>query len=434
MITEFNDVPIPATAQAATNCFEHYALVNAPVTLCTKQDLARFWQYVLAALSASFVGTGLVRFAYAPLLPALIESGWFPAGAAVFLGAANQAGYLLGALFAWPIAHRLNSIRTLQAACVLASLSLVACSSPVSVGWFFVWRLLSGVSGGVVVVLLAPTILSYVPENRRGVASGIMFLGLGLGIVASGTILPALLRVGLAQTWIGLAVLAALVTAATWRDWPSGKADSRSPLAADKRHDRRSERAVTHIVYAAFMAISIAPLAPMMFLADFIVRTLHATSEVSSLDWILYGVGATLGPLVYGSLVDRAGIRVAIPSLCFLQGIVLASFALSSNLRLNGALSMLAGTFPSGVIPLALAWIRELFPGDLDLQNQVWTRSAVVVAISQTLTGYSYSAIVSVQPEGHRLLFAVSAAAIWASLLANIRLRRPKAERYKFSP
>ena len=52
----------------------------------------------LAGLCAVLVGIGLARFAYTPLIPALIDAQWFTAAQAAYLGAANLAGYLAGAL------------------------------------------------------------------------------------------------------------------------------------------------------------------------------------------------------------------------------------------------------------------------------------------------------------------------------------------------
>ncbi len=67
------------------------------------------------------------------------------------------------------------------------------------------WRLLSGIAGGAIMVLVAATILPWVPREREGVASGAIFLGVGVGIAASGTLVPALLaHTGLRGTWIGL--------------------------------------------------------------------------------------------------------------------------------------------------------------------------------------------------------------------------------------
>ena len=43
-------------------------------------------------------GIGLARFAYTPLLPALVDGNWFSTSQAAYLGAANLAGYLAGAV------------------------------------------------------------------------------------------------------------------------------------------------------------------------------------------------------------------------------------------------------------------------------------------------------------------------------------------------
>ena len=56
------------------------------------------WRGAIAALCALLVGIGLARFAYTPLLPALVDGNWFSTSQAAYLGAANLAGYLAGAV------------------------------------------------------------------------------------------------------------------------------------------------------------------------------------------------------------------------------------------------------------------------------------------------------------------------------------------------
>src|SRR5882762_10587590 len=112
-----------------------------------------------AALSANLVGVGLARFGYTPLIPALIAAGWFAPSAAVYLGAANLAGYLAGALGAGSLAGRLGTAATLRAAMLLTATSLVACAFPLGFGWYFLWRFLSGGTGGVLMALAAPTVM-----------------------------------------------------------------------------------------------------------------------------------------------------------------------------------------------------------------------------------------------------------------------------------
>ncbi|PTT90710.1 MFS transporter, partial [Pseudomonas sp. HMWF031] len=159
------------------------------------------WLPIFAGLCASLVSIGLARFAYTPLIPSLIQAHWFSATDVVFLGAANLVGYLIGALIGHPLARRTSSNTALRLMMLAVTLAFFACAFPLSVGWFFAWRLLSGVAGGAIMVLVASTVLPHVPASRKGLASGAIFLGIGLGIAGSGTIVPPLLSVGLQQTW-----------------------------------------------------------------------------------------------------------------------------------------------------------------------------------------------------------------------------------------
>ncbi|MGH7152513.1 MAG: YbfB/YjiJ family MFS transporter, partial [Acetobacteraceae bacterium] len=151
------------------------------------------WHAAIAGLAASLVGIGLARFAYTPLIPALIGAHWFPAAQAVYLGAANLAGYLAGALLARRVAAAVPPREALRAAMLLAGASFFACATPLSFAWFFAWRFSAGIAGGVIMVLAAPVILPVTDQARRGVVGGLIFTGVGLGIAASGTLVPLLL-------------------------------------------------------------------------------------------------------------------------------------------------------------------------------------------------------------------------------------------------
>src|ERR1700737_2522893 len=200
------------------------------------------WLSAAAGLCASLVGLGLARFAYTPLIPALIAAKWFSPAEAVYLGAANLAGYLAGALVARELGSRAGAVRTLQAMMVLASLCCFACSVPVSFIWFFGWRFLAGLTGGVIMVLAASTILPHVAPGKRGVVGGVIFAGVGLGVAASGTLIPLLLQQGLTQSWYGLGLLSAVLTLASWKAWP---AEAPASEAAPGAHLPAHGRSVT---------------------------------------------------------------------------------------------------------------------------------------------------------------------------------------------
>ncbi len=374
------------------------------------------WPVIFAGLCASLLGIGLARFAYTPLLPVLIQSGWFAGADAVYLGAANLAGYLLGAMLGRKLAQRIGDVASLRLMMLLVSVAFAACAFPLSVAWFFVWRLLSGIAGGAIMVLVAATVLPQVPEKRKGVASGAVFLGVGLGIAASGTAVPLLLEFGLRETWLGLAALSAILTAASWFAWPDAQAAAAAGVAANLQASPVARKAQVALVYAEYALMAVGLVPPMVFLVDFAARGLNAGHALGSLYWILYGVGAIIGPPAYGFCADRLGARSAVRLLLLLQVLALAGLAAADNHILIGLLTLIVGSFPPGIVPMVLAWIRQLCAGDAAAQNAVWSRATMVFAAAQALSAYAFSAIFNVYGGNHRLLFAMGGIAIAIAL------------------
>jgi MFS family permease len=388
-------------------------------------DGAAVTRAVLAGLCASLVGIGLARFAYTPLIPALIDAHWFAARDVVFLGAANLVGYLAGALAGRPLAARIGARRTLQAMMLLTSLAFFACAVPLSVSWFFGWRFLSGLSGGIIMVLAALSILPQVPVERRGMASGAIFLGIGVGIAASGSLVPLLLSHGLAVTWFGLGALSLLLTLASWGWWPQAQAaaaaaDADAPTAAAPARTGFALK----LIYSQY-ALKAVGLVPMMvFLVDYAARGLHMDTHTASLFWVIYGVGATVGPMLYGALGDRLGIGNATRLGLVLQIVAAAVMVLSHNVLVLGLTTFLIGTFPSGVVPLTLSRIRHTLRHDAAAQGAAWSRATTIFALFQALAGYAYSWLFAATGGEHRVLMLVGALAFGLALLSDLLLAR----------
>ena len=380
---------------------------------------------ILAGLCASLVGIGLARFAYTPLIPALIEAHWFAAGDVVSLGAANLVGYLGGALAGRPLAARLGARRTLQGMMLLAALAFFACALPVSVAWFFGWRFLSGLAGGIIMVLAALSVLPHVPPERRGVASGAIFLGIGLGIAASGTIVPLLLSRGLAVTWAGLGTVSLLLTLASWTWWPRAQA---APQAAEPTGGRAPAPARTgfalNLIYGQYALYAVGLVPMMVFLVDFVARGLHMNTQTAALFWVIYGAGATVGPMAYGTLGDRIGIGNATRVTLALQVAAGAALTLAHGYALLVPATFLVGTFPSGAVPLTLGRIRHTLRHDTAAQGAAWSRATTVFALFQALAGYAYSWLFAASGGAHRVLMAVGAVALLVALASDLLLAR----------
>ncbi|WP_415763094.1 YbfB/YjiJ family MFS transporter [Pseudomonas sp. CP4] len=377
------------------------------------------WLPIFAGLCASLVSIGLARFAYTPLIPSLIQAQWFSANDVVYLGAANLVGYLIGALLGRPMAHRLGNRNALRLMMLAVTAAFFACAYPLSVSWFFGWRLLSGIAGGAIMVLVAATVLPHVPASRRGLASGAIFLGIGLGIAGSGTLVPPLLALGLQATWLGLGALALLLTALSWFGWP---ADTAHTAAAHTTLAHEPTPPGVYLLFAqyAFMAAGLVP--AMVFLVDYVARGLSAGAHIGALVWVMYGLGAIVGPVTYGFLADQLGARAGIRLVLVVQAVALGLLTVSDSFLALALLAVILGSFPPGIVPLALARVHELVPSHHH-QQIAWSRATVSFATFQALAGFAYSALFNASGGQHTLLFVIAAGAIVIALLLEQAMR-----------
>lgn len=373
----------------------------------------------VAGFCASLVGIGLARFAYTPLLPAIVSAHWFDASMAAYLGAANLAGYLAGALAGRPIAARASVTATLRGMMLLATITFVACAYPVSFAWFFAWRFLAGLSGGALMVLAAPAVLPHVPASRRGMAGGVIFMGIGIGIAASGTVVPLLLQRSLQATWIGLALLSLALTAIAWKGWPAVAATPAAPATPAPAHPHRRRQAPSSRTLRALFveyALNAAGWVPhMLFLVDFVARGLGRGVAVGAQYWVLFGIGATVGPLFAGALADRVGFGRALRIAFVLQigGVAIPALGLGSWWLMVS--SVVVGAFVTGTVPLVLGRVHELLEHHPAQQNPAWRTATVGFALFQAVAAYGLSFLFS-RDGDYRLLFAIGTAAMLVAL------------------
>jgi predicted MFS family arabinose efflux permease len=381
------------------------------------EDIAS-WRPVLAGLCATLVGIGLARFAYTPLIPALIAAHWFSPSATVYLGAANLAGYLGGALLARPIAARAGTALTLRGMMLVASAAFFACAFPLSFGWVFVWRFASGISGGALMALAAPVVLPHIPRSRRGVASGAIFTGVGLGIAASGTLVPVLMHAGLAQTWFGLGAVALLLTVLSWGGWPR----EQLPATHHQPSVPPSPRSGLVALYVEYGLNAIGLVPHMIFLVDFVARGLGRGLVTGAQYWVLFGIGAMLGPLASGRVADRIGFASTLRCAFVLQAGLVALLVFSASPLSLSISSIVVGAMVPGVVPLVLGRVHELIPLDADQQRKAWGLCTTAFALGQAAAAYGFSYIFAHTGGAYRVLFALGAAALATALVLDVSM------------
>ena len=369
------------------------------------------WRPVLAGLAASLAGIGLGRFAYGPLLPAVVAGGWFSPGAAAYLGAANLAGYLLGAACARAAAARFGLRPVLRAMMAAVALSFAACAAPLPFAWFFGWRLLSGLAGGALMVLAGPAVLQQVPAERRGVAGGVIFTGVGLGVAASGTLVPLLLRFGLPAAWLGLAAACLALAALAWRALPAAMPPAATGALPPVSRALRA-------LWAVYGLCAVALVPFMVFLVDYVARGLGRGMVAGSLDWVLLGAGAMAGPVAAGWVADRLGSRATIRLLLAVLAAALLAVAASPGPVVVALAAAAAGATMPGFLPVLLGRVHELAGPDPRARQRGWSGVTIAFGIGQAAAAYGM-AFAYVRTGSYTLLFAAGAAAAGAALLID---------------
>ncbi|MGE8165105.1 YbfB/YjiJ family MFS transporter [Paraburkholderia sp. NPDC080076] len=391
------------------------AVVNEPIP-----PAFNVWRGTLAGASASLVGIGLARFAYTPLLPAIVSAHWFPASTAAYLGAANLGGYLAGALAGGWLARRFDATFVLRAMMLLVTVAFVACAFPVSFLWFFGWRFASGLAGGALMVLAAPTVLAHVTPSRKGFASGAIFSGIGLGIAASGTIVPILLRQGLMQTWLGLAAISLALTAVAWNGWPGRGESAVQHTTHHRGHGRSYPAASMRALYTEYALNAVGLVPHMIFLVDFVARGLGKGLDAGAQYWVLFGLGAIVGPLLSGHLADRTGFGPALRVAYLLQ---IVAVALPAVVRGPAALivsSVVVGAFVPGIVALVLGRVNELLAHHPAAQKGAWSAATTSFAVLQAVAAYGLSFLFAHDGGNYATLFVIGAASLALALAVDL--------------
>lgn len=373
---------------------------------------------IFAGLCASLIANGFGRFAYTPLIPAQIAAGWFSPSQTIYFGAANIAGYLLGALSAGPIGRRVPNVPLLRGMMLLATASFFACAEPLSPSWFFAWRFIAGAAGGFLMVLAAPMVLPHVPPARRGLAAGAIFLGVGLGIVASGSLIPLLLRFGVSQAWIGIGVASLILTVLAWNAWPDTHETLHDePAAAAPRPENAR---LLRALYVEYGLTAVGQVTHVIFLVDFIARGLGRGVEVGATYWLAFGIGSVIGPLCAGFIADRISFRRALRLSLVLQAVAVFLPVLSTAPTSLLIASFTIGSFISGSVALTLGRARELAPNNNGAQALVWGRCTASFAIGQAIAAYAYSAIFANFGDLYLLVFTIGASGFALAFIIDL--------------
>ena len=354
------------------------------------------------------VAMGVGRFAYTPLLVVMRADAGLGVTAAGVLASANLAGYLAGALAAaLPAMHRRRVAVVIGAAAAIAVLT-AAMAGPV---WLWVAaRTLTGICSGLVFVLTVGIVLDHAKVHRSPWGAPLLFAGVGLGIAASGLLVPALAPLGGSRAaWLGIGALSAIAIAlvARWvpRDEPAHT--EAQPVRAVSGAAPSPVFWWLALVYGIEGGVYIIPAT---FLVAMMAET-PALAPIAPFTWVVVGLLSVPSAALWTAAAQRIGVAGALTLALVVQAVALLIPSVAGGFA--GALSVAIGigaTFIA-ISALALTLGRAYWPARSNTAAGLLT---ALYGVGQ-IAGPLFATHVAVRTGSYRAALPLAAAALLAT-------------------
>ncbi|HJV87567.1 MAG TPA: YbfB/YjiJ family MFS transporter [Noviherbaspirillum sp.] len=371
-----------------------------------------------AGMCALLIGIGLGRFSYVALLPLMIDARWASPGGAAQIAAANLIGYLLGALIAHRLALKAGTVRVVRIAMVCVLLSFAACGIDLGLAWFWGWRFLAGVSGALLMILAAPHLLGQLPVAQRGKAAGIMFSGVGWGVVLSGFAAPAFGAAQLPLAWFALAAMIGVCVLWSWPQYGKPQMETHGQSHARPAQGRMLPRSALLALLVAYSLDAIGYLPHTVFWVEYLVHGLGKPVSAGGAYWVVFGLGAALGPPVCGLIADRIGFRKTVIGCLAIKGAAVALPLVSTSTVALLASSLLVGALSPGMGAVVSGRVIEI--AGIGGHQRNWALLTFSYSVLQAAGGHVMATLYATT-HSFTMLFVIGASALGlATVVASL--------------
>ncbi|BBB26306.1 MFS transporter [Amphritea japonica ATCC BAA-1530] len=323
-----------------------------------------------------FCCMGLGRFALGMLLPSMGTTLTLSYSEMGFISTGNFVGYLLSVFLCGKMITRFGERRTIVVGLILISASMLIVSLSQQLWLIVIMYFITGIGSGAANITAMTLVAHWFSKKYRGRAAGYMIVGNGLGIMASGLLIPWLnsnwgdsgWRIGWASFSIIIALLT-LIIAALVRNNPH--ALSISPLGEEPVEATAASnvqqapdnllRLIAHIgaIYFVFGFTYV-------IYATFIVTTLvdeygFSEAKAGSL-WMTIGVLSVFSGALFGWISDHFGRKAGLIGVYSLQTVSYLLVALMSG-EYSLYLSMILFALTAFSIPAIIAaMVSDMLP------------------------------------------------------------------------
>lgn len=359
---------------------------------------------ILHGTSGIFIGIGLARFSFTPVIPLLIRDGWYTVGEAQLLGAWGLAGYLIGGLAAQRLARLMPPalLSALMAGAV--ALSFLIGAIPVSYLVAALWRFVAGFAGAVLMIAGTAEAAARLAEIGAGRRSGILFAGVGGGAVVSALLIPVFEAAPVSQISLALlAIATASLALHVWAGWNLPPRLVPRNRRAVPRVGGGTERALVCIIVA--YAMDAAGATPhVVYLVDYATREVGMSAASASFAWAAFGIGATVGPLI----LMRLSHRILIPVL-LLKSLAVVTVTLTTWPPAWAASAFIVGFCTPGIAVLVSSFVQHA-AGPASF-IRYWALATTAFAFLQMVAGF-LATMLSQATDSYRPVFLLATGAL----------------------
>ncbi len=305
----------------------------------------------LAAVCAIGIALGMSRYAYTPLIPALIRDGWVSVPQAGFLGGANCMGYLASCLLAIVLPRYLPIRSVIRLSLAIALIGGLMSAFDLGFRWLILARFVAGLSAAPLLVLTPSVLSSQISDRWKKVCSGIAFAGNGIFIVLISLTLPFFLEFDVQLSWL---YEAAVTVVACILVWPLSSRASGKPLVRSEVSDHLNggQRKVLLGLILAYGLGAVAVQPPTLFLTDYLHRDLGLRVSEASQVFSILGVGTAIGAGVSGLFAGLVGSRLTL-FVVYVSGVISMLLVLfTSKIWALALAAGLAGVFLMGLVAM----------------------------------------------------------------------------------
>ncbi|WHZ01200.1 YbfB/YjiJ family MFS transporter [Neobacillus sp. YX16] len=372
--------------------------------------------FLIGGILSLIIAMGIGRFAYTPILPIMQKDLSFSNTVAGYIASSNYAGYLLGAILAGAIPLKKYRVIILKISLIISILTTAIMGLTYSHFIWYVLRFLSGVSSAYVLVLASGIVLDKLAAINKTSWSGLFYGGVGLGICLSSLFIPSLNHLYQWEgTWIGLAVVSAILSIFVWL-WLD---EASNVVELKNKENNFAVVPPTKWLLWLIIAYGLEGLGYIVT-GTFIVSIAEKTPSFhndATLVWMMVGLAAIPSCLIWSILAKKWGFVKSLVLAMALQslGMAMPAFWVSKTSFIISAL-LFGATF-MGITTLATTLGRQINPSNSSRTIGILT---AIFAIGQ-LIGPILSGVLSSFTHNFNtaLIGASSVVLIGAALLVN---------------